>query len=151
MFQQVKVWNLYTKVLQKANLNPGLPSSSPQRALIEHPLQHLFFLLLLSITQLIILQENPSAKSTAATLTFQVFTAMFQTHILFSFNFQNSQNHKVLIFTFPICAILVKSTASTLRQKIAYFTRKKLHISSDTVFQTISYQVEIKNNPMLTT
>lgn len=151
MFQQVKVWNLYTKVLQKANLNPGLPSSSPPRALIEHPLQHLFFLLFLSITQLIILQENQSAKSTAATLTFQVFTAMFQTHILFSFNFQNSQNQKVLIFTFPICAILVKSNALTLRQKIAYFTRKKLHISSDTVFQTISYQVDIKNNPMLTT
>lgn len=69
-------------------------------------------------------KKNQSAKLTAATLTFQVFITMFQTHLLLSFNFQNSQKQKILIFMFPICAIFIKSTTSILRGKMAYFTRK---------------------------
>lgn len=91
---------------------------------------------LLRWINLINIQENQSAKLTAATLTFQVFITMFQIYLLPSFNFQNSQKQKILIFMFPICVIFTESTTSTLRGKIAYFT-----IKNCTSLQTQYYSI----------
>lgn len=114
-------------MLQKAKLNLGFPRfhlTGLSLSILYNTTFFYYCYQLLMWINLIILQENQSAKLTAATLTFQVFITMFQTHLLLSFNFQNSQKQKILIFMFPICAIFIKSTTSILRGKMAYFTRK---------------------------
>jgi len=48
---------------------------------------------------------------------------------------------------FHVCAILIQpSNINILREKDCLLPQKKLHTTSDTTFQTISYQFEITNN-----